>query len=64
MPTDDPRRPTRTSGPTRSPQTSEDRPAPRRPPPSEEPPRRGRGDETGEHADRMPKGADEPGAGL
>jgi hypothetical protein len=27
-------------------------------------PRREAGDATGEHGDRMPKGADEPGAGL
>jgi hypothetical protein len=56
---------TQTSAPVKPARTTEDGAVPRREPPDDaEAPRRGGGDETGEHGDRMPKGADEPGAGL
>jgi hypothetical protein len=51
---------TQTSAPTKPASTTEDVPAERRNAGSEREPSR----EAGERGDRMPKGADEPGAGL
>lgn len=53
---------TRTSAPVKPSRTTED--APRREPDTERAPRRQADDDPGVGGDRMPKGADEPGAGL
>ena len=53
---------TQTSAPVRPPRTTED--APRREPDTEKRPSREAGEDPGVGGDRMPKGADEPGAGL
>jgi hypothetical protein len=53
---------TQTSAPVRPPRTTED--APRREPDTEKRPPREAGEDPGVGGDRMPKGADEPGAGL
>ncbi len=56
---------TQTSAPVKPARTTEDVPAPRRDAPEERmPARRAADDDTGVGGDRMPKGADEPGAGL
>ena len=58
---------TQTSAPVEAPGTTEDATAGRRQqgaPAEERWPAAERGDPTGERADRMPRGADEPGAGL
>lgn len=65
MATFDPEVPrTQTSAPSKPARTTEDVPASRRDPGAERPSTRQAGDDTGVGGDRMPKGADEPGAGL
>jgi hypothetical protein len=51
---------TQPSAPVKAPSTTNDPSEPE----SERMPRREAGDESGTRGDRMPKGADEPGAGL
>lgn len=53
---------TQTSAPVKPARTTED--VPRREPDTERRARREAGDDPGVGGDRMPKGADEPGAGL
>jgi hypothetical protein len=53
---------TQTSAPVKPSRTTED--APRRDPDTERAPRRHAEDDPGVGGDRIPKGADEPGAGL
>jgi hypothetical protein len=55
---------TQTSAPVKPPRTTEDATGRRRDPDEGEWPSRGAGDPGGDHGDRMPRGADEPGAGL
>jgi hypothetical protein len=65
MPTDDPEVPrTQTSVPAKPTSTTQDVPAPRRDPGADETPPRQASDDTGVGGDRMPKGWDEPGAGM
>jgi hypothetical protein len=59
----DPRTSERPGAPVKPSPATEDAAVPRREREPEERPRQA-GDETGTHGDRMPKGADEPGAGL
>jgi hypothetical protein len=64
MPTENPEMPhTQTSAPVKPASTTKDAPAPRRDPRDDTTPRQA-GDDTGVGGDRMPKGWDEPGAGL
>ena len=61
MASENPERPrTQTSAPFKPARTTKDVPDPER----EEAPPRQAGDERGDRGDRMPMGADEPGAGL
>lgn len=61
----DPERPrTQTSAPSKPAHTTEDVPASRREPDAERTTTHRAGDDPGVGGDRMPKGADEPGAGL
>ena len=63
MPKHEPEMPhTQTSAPVAPARTTED--VPPREDEEQRPPRREAGDASGERGDRMPKGADEPGAGL
>jgi hypothetical protein len=65
MPTDNPARPhTQTSAPVMPARTTEEAPAPRRDPDEERKPSPHASDDFGVGGDRMPKGFDEPGAGL
>lgn len=64
MPTENPETPrTRTSAPVKPPSTTKDAPARRDPDDDRTPPRQA-DDDTGVGGDRMPRGWDEPGAGM
>ena len=64
MPNENPEAPrTRTNAPANPPHPTKDAP-PRRDPADEKTPARHAGDDPGVGGDRMPKGFDEPGAGL
>jgi hypothetical protein len=65
MPTENPEKPhTQTSAPVKPASTTQDAPAPRGEPGADRTPPRQAGDDTGVGGDRMPKGWDEPGAGM
>lgn len=65
MPTENPETPrTQTSAPVKPADTTRDAPAPQRDPDADRTPARHAGDDPGVGGDRMPKGFDEPGAGI